>query len=80
MTVKWRRYVSGDLVSSVHADPDITIIMIPLFLQINQDLEPLPMATDPLPVHPQAWNNLPDCIRYSKALDSFKTRLKAHLF
>ena len=54
--------------------------MIPLFLQITQDLEPLPMATDPLPVHPQAWNNLPDCIRYSEALDSLKTRLEAHLF
>ena len=31
-------------------------------------------------VSPRLWNKLPDFIRYSETLDSFKTRLKTHLF
>ena len=31
-------------------------------------------------VSPRLWNQLPDFIRYSETLDSFKTRLKTHLF
>ena len=29
---------------------------------------------------PRLWNKRPDFIRYSKTLDSFKTRLKTHFF
>ena len=31
-------------------------------------------------VSPRLWNKLPDFIRHSETLDSFKTRLKTHLF
>ena len=31
-------------------------------------------------VSPRLWNQLPDFIRYSETLDSFKARLKTHLF
>ena len=31
-------------------------------------------------VSPRLWNKLPDFIRYSETLDSFKTMLKTHLF
>ena len=31
-------------------------------------------------VSPRLWNKRPDFIRYSETLDSFKTRLKTHLF
>ena len=31
-------------------------------------------------VSPRLWNKIPDFIRYSETSDSFKTRLKTHLF
>jgi len=29
---------------------------------------------------PRAWNNLPDAIRHSPSLETFKRSLKSHLF
>ena len=50
-------------------------------LSVPRSRTSTPMATDPLRVHPlRLWNKLPDFIRYSEILDSFKTRLKTHLF